>query len=675
MPIARENQDIDAAKAPKRLVASTVAILMILLIFAAASVASYGPMKDSLFATKDNTKTYMESYEFPHTLIRLTRYLKETKIQEGNDWYDPWYENAESIYYYISDREKTFSISNVDGITEDKLQDEIKNSQFYLRASFDESGNVEIENSLGRRFHKDIFINGLGLSNEDKVEYANLDIVYIVPKDFEKHNDFLAYNMKHFHVTPNYFLLILAIGAVSILILMIMAFAIPYSFQSKTGMCRLFNKMFLEFKALLWLGFGIIPLLGISLPSYYSANSFNVVDAIYYPNIYFYLIGIPVTFVLYLLTYLTIVYIKYIYHTGFKEGLICNSVLGKLSFYMLGSVKQLLRQAMEIDVRKDCHKKLFMTLTINLFILWIIALSRFFGVILAIVYSIFLFKYLLKMIDRVKALEGASNQLAEGNFAITLDEDMGILSPISENLNNIKDGFQLAVDKETKSQKMKAELISNVSHDLKTPLTSIITYVDLLKKEDNTPEAQKEFIGILDKKSKRLKVLIEDLFEASKASSGNIELSLENLDVVALFRQTLGELEEKINDSTLQMKINTPENKIICKLDGKRTYRIFENIMSNILKYAMPNSRVYIDLVESQQEVRFIFKNISAYEMNFDTSEITERFTRGDRSRHTEGSGLGLSIAKSFIELQKGRLEINIDGDLFKLIVTFPKAG
>jgi signal transduction histidine kinase len=168
--------------------------------------------------------------------------------------------------------------------------------------------------------------------------------------------------------------------------------------------------------------------------------------------------------------------------------------------------------------------------------------------------------------------------------------------------------------------------------------------------------------------------LIEDLFEASKATSGNIDFNLEDIDVVALLRQTLGELEEKINESNLQFRINAPENKVMCNLDGRRTYRVFANIISNILKYSMENSRVYIDIIESEHEVSFTFKNISACEMNFDPSDITERFTRGDESRSTDGAGLGLSIAKSLVELQGGTLDIIIDGDLFKLVVTFSKA-
>jgi len=472
-----------------------------------------------------------------------------------------------------------------------------------------------------------------------------------------------------------YIMLILYIGAASLLFLAILSFAIPYSQQKKASIVELFNRAFIEFKALIWfMFFGLIYLLAnFSLWGSDSGTIFNIATMLRDANLGFYLIGIPVTFILYSLIYLTITYIKHIYHTGFVSGFIKNSIFGKLLFYVIDVTKGVVNGLMEIDTKQDSHKNLLKLLGIHLILLGFISLSFPFGFFVAIVYTGFLFSYLVKIIDKAKALTKASSELSKGNFDVVVPEDMGILSPYARNLNNIKEGFKLAVEKEVRSQNMKTELISNVSHDLKTPLTSIITYIDLLKKEDIDEEAKKEYINILDKKSKRLKVLIEDLFEASKASSGNIELYLEKLDVVALLRQTLGELEEKINESSLQMRINLPENKIMCMLDGRKTYRIFDNILGNILKYAMPNSRVYINAEDKDNEISFTFKNISAYEMNFDPSEITERFTRGDKSRNTEGSGLGLAIAKSLVELQKGKLDISIDGDLFKLTVTFPK--
>jgi len=472
-----------------------------------------------------------------------------------------------------------------------------------------------------------------------------------------------------------FIILVLSIGGISILLLTIIAFAIPYSSQKRASIVESHNRAFIEIKVFIWfLFFGIIFLIlnAVSFaPSYDS--KFNISIMLRDANLYFYLIGVPLTFMLYSLIYLSITYIKHIYHTGFVSGFIKNSILGKLLFYAIDVIKRIIDGLMEIDTNDDSHRKLLKLLGIHLIVLGFISLTFPFGTFLAVIYTGFLFSYLVKVIDKSKTLTEASNELSKGNFDVVVPEDMGILSPYARNLNNIKEGFRLAVEKEVRSQNMKAELISNVSHDLKTPLTSIITYIDLLKKEDIDEESKNEYIDILDRKSKRLKILIEDLFEASKASSGNIELHLEKLDVVALLRQTLGELEEKINESTLQMRINLPESKVVCELDGRRTYRIFDNIIGNILKYSMPNSRVYIDGEENDEEISFIFKNISSYEMNFDPSEIIERFTRGDKSRNTEGSGLGLAIAKSLVELQKGKLDISIDGDLFKLIVTFPK--
>lgn len=220
---------------------------------------------------------------------------------------------------------------------------------------------------------------------------------------------------------------------------------------------------------------------------------------------------------------------------------------------------------------------------------------------------------------------------------------------------------------------MKTDLISNVSHDLKTPLTAIITYVDLLKDENLSQEKRKQYIEIVDRKSQRLQKLIEDLFEMSKASSGNITLNIEEIDIVSLMKQTLLELDDKIKASSLTFKNNFPEEKVVLQLDSQCTFRIFENIIINATKYAMANSRVYLDIIEREDNVEVIMKNMAAEEIDFNTNEIVERFVRGDESRNTEGSGLGLAIAKSFVELQGGSFKIEVDGDLFKVIMNFKK--
>ena len=219
---------------------------------------------------------------------------------------------------------------------------------------------------------------------------------------------------------------------------------------------------------------------------------------------------------------------------------------------------------------------------------------------------------------------------------------------------------------------MKTELITNVSHDLKTPLTAIITYVNLLK-EEKDEERRKDYVDVLERKSLRLKALIEDLFEISKASSQNVTLDLMSVDIINLFKQVKLELDDKIKEADLDFRMTLPEEKIILTLDSQKTYRIFENLLVNITKYALPHTRVYIEMMTEGQDVVIRMKNISAAELNFNPEEITERFVRGDVSRNTEGSGLGLAIAKSFVELQRGTLKIETEADLYKVEIRFKR--
>lgn len=288
------------------------------------------------------------------------------------------------------------------------------------------------------------------------------------------------------------------------------------------------------------------------------------------------------------------------------------------------------------------------------------------GLILTIVYIVLLIKNLVYL-DKIMVGAKAG---AEGKLNYKIDEKgRGHLRELAHDINNIKEGLKKSVENEMKSENMKTELITNVSHDLKTPLTSIINYIDLLKRENIEPESARDYVSILDKKSQRLKVLIEDLFEASKAASGAMELNITKIDVGQLLKQALGENDERFIESKLEVKLNIPNEKIFINGDGKRLYRVFENLISNIVKYSLTNTRVYIDMFKENDEVTIVMKNISAYELSFDTNEITNRFKRGDDSRSTEGSGLGLAIAKSIIELHNGSFKIEVDGDLFKSII------
>ena len=242
-----------------------------------------------------------------------------------------------------------------------------------------------------------------------------------------------------------------------------------------------------------------------------------------------------------------------------------------------------------------------------------------------------------------------------------------------ENLQSIQSGIQKAVDEQTRAERMKTELITNVSHDIKTPLTSIVNYVDLLEKEDIQPEKAKEYVDVLNRQAARLKKLTEDLVEASKASSGSLPVHLAPTDVNVLLSQLAGDYMEKLEDAQLEPLFRPAPSQPVIQADGQLLSRVLGNLFSNICKYAMPGTRVYFESAADENTVSLTFKNISKYELNIPAEELMARFVRGDRSRHTEGSGLGLSIAQSLTELQGGTFRLEIDGDLFKAVVTFPR--
>lgn len=299
--------------------------------------------------------------------------------------------------------------------------------------------------------------------------------------------------------------------------------------------------------------------------------------------------------------------------------------------------------------------------------------SLFLSACLTAVVCIFMNDYLSNRVNEYETILHAVSALTESNFEEIVKADTGVFEPIKDELCKIQNGIRKAVENEVKSERMKAELITNVSHDLKTPLTAITTYVELLKKEDITEEERKSYIETLEKKSARMKVLIEDLFDLSKASSNDVTLDISGVDIVNLMRQVVVEHNEKYEELGLELIWNVPEEKIEVSLDNQKTYRVFENLFLNIEKYAMKNSRVYIDVREVEQDVQIIMRNMSAEPLHISGEQLTERFVRGDKSRNTEGSGLGLAIAKSFVEVQKGTFDVVVDGDLFKTVITWKK--
>lgn len=299
-----------------------------------------------------------------------------------------------------------------------------------------------------------------------------------------------------------------------------------------------------------------------------------------------------------------------------------------------------------------------------------------FGILLDIVFWIWCYYKIMKEVDKFKQIHDATEKIYKGDTDIKLDESLytGVLKELAIYINDIAGGFSNAIKESLKSERLKTELITNVSHDIKTPLTSIINYVDLLKQENIQNEKAKEYIEVLDNKSQRLKKLIEDLVEASQASSGNIKINKEVLNVKELLNQVTGEFEDKFNSRCLNIISKLPEETVYIKADSRYLYRVLENTYSNVAKYAEENTRVYIDcILEEKNTVAIYVKNISKDELNISADELMQRFVRGDKSRNTEGSGLGLSIAKSLTELQDGTFNIYLDGDLFKVAIKFKR--
>ncbi len=283
--------------------------------------------------------------------------------------------------------------------------------------------------------------------------------------------------------------------------------------------------------------------------------------------------------------------------------------------------------------------------------------------------------FVIHTVRQLKALQTAAQKLAAGDLTYTVDTEKmyPVLKEHGDNLNAVSVGMSRAVNERMKSERFKTELITNVSHDLKTPLTSIVSYVDLLKKEPTESEAAREYIEVLDRQSQKLKKLTTDLVDASKASSGALPVNLEKIDLGELLRQSAGEYTEKFAAAGIAPVLLVPEGETYVTADGRLLWRVLDNLLGNAVKYAQSGTRLYLELMQDETETVLTLKNISREPLNIPAEELMERFVRGDGSRHTDGSGLGLSIAKSLMELMGGKLALTLDGDLFKAALVFSR--
>lgn len=614
-------------------------------------------------------------------------------IDQNNEYINS---NLRNLEYCVLDKENklvkqnmNLALNSLDGDKSNSLKEKLKNKySFYMILDFDDKGNMKIEDIYG--VNKNKIEHQLSIGSENNLfDYdvdsnynlkpiKNMKYVYAIPKNLKYIDDISnsEQRAKDYSYTKASYLFI----NIAITFVILVAIIIPYKELKEI---KIFKKIFnIPIEILLI----VIYLTYIYI--YCESNQLIIKtvnnDSIIkftqlqvsqdFSNIVNYLLNVAYWSVLFSIVFISIVLLKHILKSNTKKYLKENSLIYKIS----NSIINKLKDAYNIEIGRENNKKLITILLINLIVVGLICATWFFGLVLLLpIYTICLYMIIKKKYSIInkdyKKLLNITKDIANGNLNTNLEEDLGTFNLLKNEIGNIQIGFKKAVDEEVKSQKMKTELISNVSHDLKTPLTSIITYVDLLKDENLSDEKRKLYIDTLDRKSERLRVLIDDLFEVSKANSGNVSLNIVDVDIVSLMKQTLFEVEDKMKSSNLTLRNNFPDEKVILKLDSQRMFRVFENLLINITKYAMPNSRVYIDIIDKTNKVEISFKNMTAEEITFNVNELVERFVRGDKARNTEGSGLGLAIAKSFVELQGGSIDVSIDGDLFKVVIVLKK--
>jgi len=598
-----------------------------------------------------------------------------------------------NLDYIIINNKSGFEISkgedNIKKIVKGELISEDDYYGYYIVVKYDEDGNYKIADIKGAE--KDVITNlfyGLEwnkYSDNGSVTVSgpkDVTIAYGIPKVLE-YDDPISYRIENSDRIAYGDISLLYGGALAVIIIILALFTPSKIWSRCIGIKNILRIPFEILVVLLTCMISLIALLPMLVYEYGNniGNFIEIMNSIgvsQRTSEIIFMLGniLGLSIVLYGI-YLAIIVVKNIFYVGVKEYFKTKSLIGMLLLKSKIWIKEGYNRLIEIDLNDKSNKTLIKILGVNFIVLSIMCSIWFFGIGISIAYTIVLFFVLKKYFDEVKQkysiLLKGTNKIAEGNLDVEIKEDLGLFNPLKGELEKIQSGFKKAVEEEVKSQRLKTELISNVSHDLKTPLTSIITYVDLLKNENITEEERKSYIETIERKSERLKNLIEDLFEMSKATSKNIQLNIVEVDIVELMKQTQFELSDKIEESSLKFKWNLPNEKVIIKLDSQKTFRVFENLLMNIVKYAMPNSRVFIDIINEEDKVSIVLKNMSANEMDFTAEEIVERFARGDRSRNTEGSGLGLAISKSFVELQGGSFKIEIDGDLFKVKIDFSK--
>lgn len=593
------------------------------------------------------------------------RYNKEERINNAGYilarddtnkiYYDKYNSTAYIEYIVINNNGEIYTNVHTDNYN-DKI-DELKNSKYNWYKE-----NKRINSSL-EQITQDGLNYKYGIEENEEILQSNYDIYMRLNTDKieDDYNIVANKNMYDMLVQLREFPIIIMI--ISLIVLGIIAVYLIWSIGYKKGenkvVLGLFDKYPYEIIFLILVG-TIILCVTLMLEGF----SNNIIYAlIIFLTMYF--IGYIACAILGITT------IKRI-----KTGmLIKTTLLYKICKY----IKKILNNISDMFI---CNKKVstqilfyyigFLIINCILVLTLIATRNLLFGLLIVTVWVYAGYK-ILNYVQQINDVKESLKSIYEGKKAHQLNKEnyeIGLKEMIIY-IENISLGLTKAVEKSLKSERMKTELITNVSHDIKTPLTSIINYVDLLKKEEIPNEKAQEYLEILDQKSQRLKRLTEDLVEASKASSGNIKLNIEKLNVKELINQISGEYEDKFKQNGLELILKIPQEEVIINADSRYMYRVLENMYANIVKYALKGSRVYVDILKNNDKTRIELKNISREKLNISSEELMQRFVRGESSRNTEGSGLGLSIAESLTKLQGGTFTIHLDGDLFKVIIEF----
>lgn len=685
-----------------------------LLLLSSTTVAVY----DNIRRNTSNEKSKSIEYNFKSYFQLMTLSIAKeldpeyeivtfdagTPESEINDITAEIYDALNQVrYFFLNDHDFIYHAnSKTSGKSVDKNynrvspDDNIDNYNFYAKLSYDENGNCTVEGNIvnqsfgvidpGSLHYMDNYYtvnfgaDGEISSTSSIINYKvnqpkNIEIVYILPEVLTSYVSLSGYINSWENFNP--FSVTMLVIATLILALLIIIYPIK---------CVEATNPFYTIKN--WKAEINIPLIA-SLITMFSISAMvvcgNTLNG-YFENILFNygiswskLIVLASNLIIWIIAYFSIAMglfqIKYICVSGPINYIKENTLISSLFRYC----KRKLDLIADIDLSVSNNKIIMKYILINGLIVILITSFWTFGYVLVIVYCFLLFFYIKSKVRVIQSdyntLLDATKELGKGNFNEEIQTDLGMFNSLKLEFNKIKNGFEKAVKEEVKSQNMKTELISNVSHDLKTPLTCIKNYIVLLQSENISIEEKKEYLSSLSQYTNRLQTLIEDLFEVSKANSGNIQINPVNLNIVALLEQAYSENEDALKPKDLTVIKKFDVENINLFLDSDKTYRIFENLFTNISKYAMPHTRVYINLKNEDDKVVIEFKNISETQMDFKSDEIAERFVRGDKSRHESGSGLGLAIAKSFTEVQGGKFNIDIDCDLFKVKIEFLKSS